>query len=135
MAASCILPAFTHQQAIALLEQSYGLSGELQPLNGERDLNYMLITESGKYVFKIANEAESTGMLECQQAVFKRLANAQVFPTSIQTVESINGNCIETVVSNDGKTHLCRLLNFIDGRLLSDVNPYIPGLLSDLGIS
>ena len=133
MAASCILPSFSNQKASALLEQLYGLSGELQRLNGERDLNFLLTTNAGKFVFKIANENESLGMLDCQQAVFQRLATDKVFPDQIQAVETKNGNCIETVKGENGKLHLCRLLNYVDGQLLSEVNPQFPELLADLG--
>ena len=59
MAASCILPEFSDRQVSLLLDQLYGLSGELQALNGERDLNFLLTTSTGKFVFKIANENES----------------------------------------------------------------------------
>jgi len=133
MAASCILPAFSIQQAITLLEQLYGLTAELQPLNGERDLNFLVTTETQKYVFKIANENESADMLDCQQAVFQLLADAKIFPGRIQAIASVNGNYLETVRNENGNPHLCRLLNYVDGRLLSEVNPHFPDLLFDLG--
>lgn len=133
MAASCILPAFSNQQATALLKQLYALDGKLKQLNGERDLNFLVTIDANKYVFKIANENESFDLLDCQQSVFQRLAGESIFPSRIQAVESINGKVIETIEDKSGKQHLCRLLNYVEGRLLSEVNPHFPELLYDLG--
>ena len=133
MAASCILPAFSNQQATALLKQLYGLDGKLKQLNGERDLNFLVTSDAGKFVFKIANENEAFGMFDCQQSVFQRLYSDDVFPSHIQALESVNGKTIETAKAENGILHFCRVLHYVDGQLLSEVNPHSHELLLNLG--
>lgn len=133
MTESCVLPDFTIEQSTSLVSQLFNLDGELQVLNGERDLNYLVTAASGKFVFKIANANESDSILECQDQVFQRLSRSKVFSHQVIGQDSINGKAIETIEDNSGKQHLCRLINFIEGRLLSDVNPHFPELLYDLG--
>ncbi|MDH5356674.1 MAG: phosphotransferase, partial [Gammaproteobacteria bacterium] len=133
MTDSCLLPDFSIPEATLLVSQLFNLDGELRVLNGERDLNYLVTTDSGKFVFKIANEHESESILECQHLVFQRLAKSSVFSHQTISQESVNGRVIESIEDKSGKQHLCRLLNYVEGRLLSEVNPHFPELLYDLG--
>ncbi len=133
MTNSCLLPDFTIDEATLLVSQLFNLDGELQLLNGERDLNYLVTATSSKFVFKIANENEFDGILECQHLVFQQLSESGVFSHQTISQESINGKVIESIEDRSGKQHLCRLLNYVEGRLLSDVNPHFPELLYDLG--
>jgi hypothetical protein len=129
----CILPDFSTDQAAEIIERLYGLRGTLRVLNGERDLNYLLQTENGQYVFKIANQDEPYGMLECQHQVLQRLREHRVMPQLASSIESVNGRVIEVIISESGIHHYCRMLNYIEGRLLSSINPHSPELLEDLG--
>ena len=129
----CILPDFTTDQAAEIIERLYGLRGTLKVLNGERDLNYLLQTENGQYVFKIANQDEPYGMLECQHQVLQRLKEHKVMPRQASSLESVNGRAIEVIISESGIHHYCRMLNYVEGQLLSSVNPHNPELLEDLG--
>ncbi len=133
MSASCELPPFTIAQAGQWITRLYKLEGELKALVGERDLNFLLSRPDGRFVFKIANQNEAVDMFDCQHQALKRLADSEVFPHQLRAVESINGNSTETLHDEAGNTYLCRLLNYVEGRLLSDVNPHFPELLYDLG--
>jgi Ser/Thr protein kinase RdoA (MazF antagonist) len=129
----CILPDFTTEQTAEIIERLYGLRGTLRVLNGERDLNFLLHTENGQYVFKIANQDEPYGMLECQHQVLQRLGVDNVMPRQASSIESVNGRAIEVVVNESGIHHYCRMLSYVEGQLLSSVNPHNPELLEDLG--
>jgi len=133
MTATCVLPAFSIDQTLLIVRDLYGIEGTLNALNGERDLNYLLITDGGRFVFKIANRNESYAMLECQHLVLQRLEADNVMPQQASSIKSINQKVIETVTSDDGIDHFCRLLPYIEGRLLSEVDPHTPALLCDLG--
>ena len=130
---SCVLPAFSIEQAGHLVRRLFELDGLLQPLNGERDLNYLLVTDRGKFVFKIANQQEPYSMLECQHQVMQILARSGLWQQAAVSVDSVNGNFIESVTSETGGTHFCRVLPYCEGRLLSSVSPHPPELLFDLG--
>ncbi len=129
----CILPDFSTAQAAKITERLYGLHGSLKVLNGERDLNYLLLTEIGEYVFKIANQDEPYGMLECQHQVLQRLKADKVMPQQASSLESVNGRVIEIITSDSGIHHYCRILNYVEGQLLSSINHHSPELLNDLG--
>ena len=132
MTESCILPEFTLEQASELARDLYGLDGRLKPLDGERDLNFLVDSGDERFVFKIANIEESPAMLECQHEVFERIREAAVFPKVATARVSSRGNTIEYVDGAQG-AHACRVLPFIEGRMLADIDPIQPALLDDLG--
>jgi len=129
----CVLPDFSTEQATIIVERLYGLSGTLKILNGERDLNYLLETDNRRYVFKIANQDEPYGMLECQHQVLQRLMSDNVLQQQASSLRSIDGRVIEIITSESGINHYCRVLNYVEGELLSSIDPQSPGLLYDLG--
>ncbi len=133
MTATCVLPAFSIDQTLLIVRDLYGIEGTLNALNGERDLNYLLTTDGGRFVFKIANREESYAVLDCQHQVLQRLVADKVMSQQASSIKSLNQKVIETVTSDDGIDHFCRLLPYIEGRLLSEVDPHTPELLCDLG--
>ena len=133
MTDSCVLPDFSLEQAGDLARSLFDLNGPLEALNGERDLNFLITSERGKFVFKIANQQEQYSMLECQDQVFKKLVAANLWQSTFNSVESVNAKPIEKVTSDSAETHYCRVLPYCEGRLLSSVNPHTPELLYDLG--
>jgi Ser/Thr protein kinase RdoA (MazF antagonist) len=135
MSDSCILPLFEASEAAHIATRLYGLEGPVKALQGERDLNFLISDERGKFVFKIANADESRQMLDCQHRVFQRLAAQQVFPRVACALESVNGREIETVADAHGRQHYCRVLPFLEGRIWSEFSISKPELLRDLGSS
>jgi len=132
MTESCILPQFDLAEAARIARDRYGLEGWIQPLDGERDLNFLIDTGDRKFVFKIANVEESPAMLECQHEVFERIRDADVFPRFATVRPSLEGNSIEIIDGVQGE-HACRVLPFIEGRMLNEFEHFEPALLDDLG--
>ncbi len=135
MSESCTLPEFDLCQATQIARDLFAIDGPIRLLNGERDLNFLIEDARGKFVFKIANIDESPAMLECQHQVFDRLSRARVFPGIVTAVASVKGRLIEYTRSSQGLEHACRVLPFIDGRLLNQCNYLETGLLEELGQS
>lgn len=133
MTDSCVLPQFDRNQAARLAAELYGLEGSLRLLQGERDLNFLVDSAAGRFVFKIANAQESPAMLECQHEVFARLAAADVFPGVATALASKRGRQVEFAVDAAGTRHACRVLPYIEGRLLGSVQSREPAMLRDLG--
>lgn len=133
MSEICELPPFNINQAAQAVKNQFGIEASLSTLNGERDLNYLVTAESGQFVFKIANREESYAMLECQHQVLQHLATHRVMPQLASSIESLNGSVIETISSDDGSIYFCRLLSYVEGQLLSTVQPQSVELLSDIG--
>ena len=63
MTESCLLPEFDIRQASEIASRLFALEGAIRQLDGERDLNYLITTDQGKFVFKIANGTESSDAL------------------------------------------------------------------------
>lgn len=133
MTDSCVLPDFDLDEASDIARRLFALTGPIRPLDGERDLNFLIGEKDQRHVFKIANAEESPAMLECQHQVFQRLAQAQVLPQVATARTSVNGKSIEMLRSKSGTEHACRALPFIEGRRLADVGSLSPSLLTDLG--
>ncbi len=133
MSDSCLLPAFDSTAAADIARRLFGLEGALKLLDGERDLNFLVTSSHGKFVFKIANALESPAMLECQHLVFQRLAEAQVFPLVATALTSVNGRLIETVRDAQGIEHCCRVLPFLEGRMMAEIADLKAEVLTDLG--
>ena len=63
----------------------------------------------------------------------KRLKADEVMPQQASSLESVNGRIIEIITSDSDIHHYCRILNYVEGELLSSINPRSPELLDDLG--
>ncbi len=133
MSDSCVLPDFELSEAGEIARRLFSLEGPIKPLDGERDRNYLIGEKGHRHVFKIANAQESPAMLECQHQVFQLLADAHVFPQVATARTSVSCNLIETLHSKTGDEHACRVLPFIEGRILAEVDNPVRGLLDDLG--
>jgi Ser/Thr protein kinase RdoA (MazF antagonist) len=133
MTDNCRLPEFAIDEAAEIARRLFALDGPIRRLDGERDLNFLLGEPGSRQVLKIANADESPAMLECQHLVFERLAAARVFPATVTARRSVNGNTIETVYDAAGTGHACRVLPYVEGRLLRQIDAPSPALLTDVG--
>ena len=121
-------PRLTGADASALARELYGLAAEATELPSERDQNFRLCDASGaQFVLKIANSQESADVLDLQNQALSFLANSVASLEWPRVVASRHGRTIEDA------GHLLRLLTWIDGVCLADVQPYRAELLSSLG--
>lgn len=93
-----------------------------QRLPSERDLNFLLTDDSGQqFVLKIANVSESRVFLEAQNAVLDYLSQRVSF------CQRVIGEIAEF------QGHFVRVVTYLPGVPLADINPHTPGLLHDFG--
>jgi len=133
MTESCELPEFGIDEAADIARRLFELEGPIKLLDGERDLNFLVGEPGARFVFKISNAEESPAMLECQHMVFERLAAARAFPMAVTARQSVNGKTIETVQDASGREHVSRVLPYIEGRLLREIENPSLSLLADIG--
>jgi len=120
-------PAFDLESARAIAEENFGVRASARVLPSERDQNFLLTNDAGeKFVLKIANALESRELLEAQNAVLSHLERKILFCPRV--VASLNGERITT----NGK-HFVRLMTYLPGVPLAEVQPHSPALLHDLG--
>jgi Ser/Thr protein kinase RdoA (MazF antagonist) len=125
-------PTFTAQDAARLAGEHYALPAQARCLPSERDQNFLLQTESGeRFVLKIANATEQRALLEAQNRVMEHLAGYVSFCPRV--LQSVNGEEIITLQSQDGTDHFARLVTYLPGKPLGNVERHSPKLLRDLG--
>ena len=104
------------------VEDRFGIRASARKLPSERDQNFLLSDDSGqRFVLKVANASESRVILEAQNAVMDYLSERVPFCQRV----------IGEIVQFDG--HYVRLVTYLPGVPLAEINPHTPGLLHDLG--
>ena len=130
------LPNFTLQDALRLADRSYGLHGEVRPLPSERDQNFYFRTESGsEFVLKIANAAERREVLDLQNSALEHLARHAASVSLPRLCRTVAGESIAAIEGTDGTAHFMRLLTYVPGKLLAQVNPHTKEILRSLGLA
>jgi Ser/Thr protein kinase RdoA (MazF antagonist) len=115
-------PRFDVEAAVRIADEFFGIHGHAQSLPSERDQNFLLTDSAGeKFVLKIANALESRAFLEAENAVLKHVAGRVSFCQSpLADIVSI-------------EDHFARLVRYLPGVPLAQVQPQSPELLHDLG--
>ncbi len=126
-------PNFKINEVSDIVKSLYDLSGDIRELPSERDQNFHIILDTGEeYVLKIAAESERRETIEMQNSAMHHLSASCSTINSPMIKRSVDGLEIETS-TRAGKTHFVRLVSYLPGRVLAQVNPHTPELLVDLG--
>ena len=113
-------PDFTRDQAEQMAQAYFGIRARAEILVSERDQNFRLQGEDGeKYVLKIANPAESAGVLEFQSAALEHAALCNPDLALPRLVRSAEGEIIHAH-THAGTTYLLRVVTWLDGVPLSE---------------
>ncbi len=127
-------PTFTAAEAQKIALDHYSISSLAKRLPSERDQNFRLTDESGnEFVLKISGVSEQLPNLEFQNNVITHLRSKhdeRFFPRICRTT---NGEEICKVIDEDGRTHFVRLLTFLQGKPLVEINPHTPELFYQFG--
>ncbi|WP_455917486.1 aminotransferase [Pseudomonas cerasi] len=115
--ASLPCPQISADQAAQLLEQHYGLTGALQSLGSQQDLNYRVDSERGRFVLKICRGDYAAVELQAQHAA---LDNLQAYVRVPKVNRALTGEDLLTVTVGGQTVHL-RLLDYIDGQPLTQL--------------
>ena len=116
-------PTFAATAVAQLLEQAWGLTGELQTLVGERDQNFRLTSADGeRFVVKIANSGEDPLSTDFQVQALLHLERGKC-PIAVPRVIRARNGATTAVIEADGARHLVRVLSYLHGKPVSDVNP------------
>ena len=111
---------------------TFDLSGTLQPLPGDRDLNFLLSTDAGeRWVVKVTSADEPDDTLDFECALMEWLAEegSVAIPAMRQ---SRSGKVLARIADGD-RSWRVRVLEYLPGRTLASVRPRDFGLLEDLG--
>ncbi len=125
---------FNLEQVAALALEHYQLEASIAALPGEIDLNFLLKTASGeKFTLKIANPETDQAQLVFQNDLIRHLADAGTGLDIPRVIPAFSGEKIVALPAHDGSRRFMRLLSWIEGRCLAEVNPHSPELLERVG--
>jgi 4-aminobutyrate aminotransferase-like enzyme/Ser/Thr protein kinase RdoA (MazF antagonist) len=111
------LPVISAPAIQAVLADSYGITGELETLHGERDLNFLVTTPAAvRSILKIHNPAESTAYVDLQTRALAHIAATDPGLPVCRTVPTLDGAPWDEVTGDDGRRSLVRMLDFLPGR-------------------
>lgn len=106
-----------------LLEKHYGLGGGLERLATEKDDTFRLRTDSRSYLVKVAPPSEPEAVVALQTAVMRFLENAAP-ELPVQRVRlTVDGRDHILAMMEDGRARVLRMLDFVEGALLADLEP------------
>jgi 4-aminobutyrate aminotransferase-like enzyme len=104
-----------------LLQTEFGLKEvEIKKLNGYDNVNYLVKTNTAKYIFKtysIDSELNDLVIAENETLLFLQKSDKNKYPRPIQF---INGSFVKNL-NIGGEIRICRMLSYIEGELLGDV--------------
>lgn len=123
-------PRFTRDDAERLARDHFGLAGRASALPSERDQNFLITSDDGALVLKIANAAEAPEMLDAQRAVLEHLETT-VVPTP-RVRRTTSGDAAVSAATHAG-THAVWAVSVLSGRPLSAVARRSPALHRDFG--
>lgn len=116
-----------------LVLEHYGLEATAQPLNGYEELNYLLTTSGGKrYIVKISNQEISFPFLQAQVSILHHLSESPVAAGFPQLIRNVREGGLSRVEA-DGHTYQLRLLNYLEGEFLVNVQERPEALYTSLG--
>ncbi len=120
-------------KAVTIAENLYKIHGKISPLPGELDFNFKITTDTTSYLLKISRPDVSAEYIDFQSSILQHIHQQNPdfnYPKSFPDTE---GNHISIICDESGNKRKVRLLNWIEGRLWSSVNPINDSLLESLG--
>jgi Ser/Thr protein kinase RdoA (MazF antagonist) len=126
-------PRLSPAEAGRLLEEKFGLTGELIALPSERDQNYRVRTAAGSFVLKIAKSDERRAVLELQNAAIahlRREIGELDWPLPRRTVHGVE---IAQTRNDRGRGHFARVFSWLEGVPFAHAMPHDARLLGSLG--
>ena len=120
-------PAFSVSDAARIARDLYGVDGQLRALEGERDQNFHISSETGGLVLKIIDPTEDPDVVDLQIRALLHIADVDPGLPVPRIVMTRAGESRAIV-----KGHVVHALSFLDGELLEGM-PAGADLLSDIG--
>ena len=125
-------PDFTDTEATDIAAQSFGIDGKVYRLVSERDQNFLLDASNGRrFTLKISNHAERLQTVDFQNKALRHAEHQDPSLPLPRVIPDING-ATHCSLKKDGKTHLVRLLSWLDGDILGE-GQASPDLVNKMG--
>ncbi|MEG1042313.1 MAG: aminotransferase [Pseudomonas sp.] len=123
-------PDVSEQQALLLVQEHYGLSGTLQSLGSQQDLNFRVDSAQGRYVLKICHGDYAIAELQAQHAALSYLRERGL---PVPAVVAAGSGEQLLALDVQGQLLRVRLLDYIEGQSLTRLKHMPPQLIAELG--
>jgi len=130
----------TDSEAEGLALALYGIEGDASPLVGERDRNFLLVADRGRFSFKVANPAQDAALLGMQQSALEYLFAADPGLPVPRVVRTSAGELVG-IGEVGGSTVPVRMQTFLagdrmpDGYSTAESRRSLAGLLARLDVA
>lgn len=103
--------------AAALLQQVYGLRGQLSPLSGERDANFLITTGDGRtrYMLKLSHPDEDPLVADFQTQALLHIQQAAPGLPVQRLLPARQGAPSVTVEDAEGRMRVARVFSYLEG--------------------
>lgn len=117
-----------------VLRQSFGLEGYVQhPLGGEIDQNVRITGDDGmRYFVRVTRAEPDSADVLWQNSLFQHLAATVPDLPVPRLVPTREGKFLAAVV-HEGRTHVVRVMSWLEGRVLAELDDHPAALLRQLG--
>lgn len=116
-------PAFSLIDAEAIASDHFGFRGRAKPLVSDKDQNFRLdAPDDTRFILKIANHAESQQSVDFQNEALRHVAERDASLPIPRVIPARNGQ-LSVIVNADGRTHIVRLLSWLDGLIMQQAQP------------
>ena len=117
-----------------LAAEGWGLDGEVEPLAGEFDFNFLIRARDGeRFVLKVSPLDADRVSLECQIAVLRHLQASEVAGFVQRPVPTTDGLDLLAAEDGDGNPRWVRLVSYLEGVPLVAHDRRPPRLLEEIG--
>ncbi|WP_385914802.1 phosphotransferase [Terrabacter sp. GCM10028922] len=106
-----------------LLEQHFHIGGQLERLATEKDDSFILRAEAGSYLVKVSPPSEPEMVVALQTAVMRFLQDTAPELPIQRVVLTPDGDDNVVLESDDGRTRVLRVFDFVDGAVLARTSP------------
>ena len=115
-------PGISLREAKQVVRTLYGVEGTAKPLSSERDANFLVSAGDQTDVLKISNGAEAAEATDFQTDILLHLAQVAPKLAAPRVLPAGKVNCPRLTLEN-GSSHAVRLLTYIPGLSISEVEP------------
>jgi hydroxylysine kinase len=114
---------FPEHAVQAELRRQYDLTGQLSRIPTEKDDTFRLTSDAGRFLVKVAPASESVRIVNLQSAVMLHLEKLRPAIPIQRLIRGVDGQVESTVVDSEGNPRILRVMNYLDGDLLSSLSP------------
>jgi Ser/Thr protein kinase RdoA (MazF antagonist) len=111
------------EEAASLTARLFGIRGSATTLKGERDQNFLISGDRGRFVLKITNPAEDRSITDFHTQALLHVAKSDPSLAVPRILPTLEGGYEAVLADDDGRSRVVRLLSFLPGVMAATIVP------------